>query len=48
MLDACIDVHPNDLTRDGLRERAWEKQQPRCLGRLAGLTDRGRAPGYCF
>lgn len=40
LLDATIDVHPDDLTLDALRARAWEKLQPTYLRRLAGLVDR--------
>ena len=43
LLDATIDVSPNDLTLDDLRTRAWEKVQPHYLARLAGLIDRFHA-----
>lgn len=40
LLDATIDVNPNDLTLDELRERAWAQIQPHYLARLSGLIDR--------
>lgn len=40
LLDVAVDVHPDDLALDELRERAWEKVQPHYLARLAGLIDR--------
>lgn len=43
LLDATIDVNPDDLTLDELCERAWEKVQPHYLARLAGLIDRFNA-----
>lgn len=39
LLDASLDVHPDDLPIDALRERAWQLIQPSFLARLAGLTD---------
>lgn len=35
----AIDVHPDALTIDALRERAWSLTLPRYLGRLASLID---------
>lgn len=35
----AIDVHPDALTIDALRERAWNLTLPRYLGRLASLID---------
>lgn len=46
LLDARIDVHPDDLTLDELRARAWEQVQPYYLKRLAGLVDRFHAAGH--
>lgn len=43
LLDETIDVNPDDLTLDELRERAWDKVQPHYLGRLAGFIDRFNA-----
>ncbi len=43
LLDAAIDVHPDNLTLDELRESAWAKMQPHYLARLAGLIDRFNA-----
>lgn len=43
MLDATIDVNPDDLTSEELRERAWAAVQPYYLERLAGLIDRFHA-----
>jgi hypothetical protein len=40
LLDAALDVHPDDLTPSELRKRAWEIMQPHYLARLAGLIDR--------
>lgn len=40
LLDATIDVNPNDLTLDELRERAWAQIQPHYLARLSGLINR--------
>jgi hypothetical protein len=34
-----IDVHPDALTGDGLRERAWQVVAPRYLQRLQGLVE---------
>ncbi len=35
----AIDIHPDDLSIDALRERAWQLILPRYLHRLATLTD---------
>jgi peptide subunit release factor 1 (eRF1) len=43
LLDTTLDVHPDDLTPDALRERAWEQLLPHYLQRLAGLVDRFHA-----
>ncbi len=40
LLEESIDVHPDDLTLDALRQRVWEQLQPHYLERLAGLVDR--------
>jgi hypothetical protein len=40
LLDVAVDVHPDDLTLDALRGRAWEIVQSHYLARLAGLVDR--------
>ena len=42
LLAESIDVHPDDLTTDALRMRAWEQLQPHYLQRLAGLVDHFR------
>jgi len=39
LLDAALDVHPDDLSPDQLRERAWHAIQPSYLARLAALLD---------
>ncbi len=39
----AIDIHPDDLSLDTLRERAWHLMLPRYLERLGGLTDRFHA-----
>lgn len=39
LLDASLDVHPDDLSIDALRQRAWQLLQPSLLARLAILTD---------
>lgn len=39
LVDEAIDVHPDDLSSDELRERAWQLMQPRYLERLAGLVE---------
>lgn len=36
----AIDVHPDALDNDGLRERAWQLVAPYYLDRLQGLVDR--------
>ncbi|MEO5811128.1 MAG: hypothetical protein ABIU96_14605 [Rhodanobacter sp.] len=43
LLAESLDVHPEDLSPDALRERAWEQLQPYYLQRLAGLIDRFHA-----
>lgn len=40
LLDDTIDVNPESLTVEELRERAWEKILPHYLARLDGLIDR--------
>lgn len=39
LLDQAIDVHPDALSLDALRERAWQVVQPHYLQRLAGLAE---------
>ena len=39
LIKEAIDVHPDDLSFDALRERAWQLGQPYYLKRLAGLVD---------
>ncbi len=39
LIDAAIDVHPDALSIDALREWAWQLMQPRYLERLAGLVE---------
>ena len=46
LLDEMIDVHPDDLGVESLRERVWEQLQPHYLERLAGLVDRFHAAGH--
>lgn len=46
LLEEAIDVHPDDLTVDALRERIWKQLQPHYLERLAGLVDRFHAAGH--
>ncbi|MEO7050901.1 MAG: hypothetical protein ABI128_04475 [Rhodanobacter sp.] len=46
LLEESIDVHPNDLGVDALRERVWEQLQPYYLERLGGLLDRFHAAGH--
>ncbi|MCB1623956.1 MAG: hypothetical protein KDI32_05175, partial [Pseudomonadales bacterium] len=50
LMSDTIDVHPDSLTIDELRERAWQLVQPHYLNRLAGFVDafgaaRSRRPG---
>ncbi len=52
LLPEAIDVHPDDLSPEALRERAWRLVQPYYLERLGGLIERfgaaraaGRAAG---
>lgn len=48
LLDTAIDVHPDDLSLDELRARAWELVLPRYLARLAAWIERfnaGRSRG---
>lgn len=40
LLAGSIDVHPDDLDMDTLRQRVWEQVQPHYLQRLAGFVDR--------
>lgn len=39
LLDASLDVHPDDLTLDELRLSAWQAIEPAYLARLARLID---------
>jgi hypothetical protein len=39
LMDEAIDVYPDALSRDALRERAWQVMLPRYLRRLAGLVE---------
>jgi len=39
LMKETIDIHPDDLTFDELRERAWQLVLPHYLERLAGLVD---------
>ena len=39
LLDVSLDVHPDDLTPDELRQRTWQAIEPAYLARLAGLID---------
>lgn len=39
LMKEALDVHPDALLRDALRERAWQLVQPHYLERLAGLVD---------
>lgn len=39
LLDAALDVHPDNLSIDELREAAWQLIRPSYLARLASLTD---------
>lgn len=39
LVDEAIDVHPDDLSIDALRSRAWQLMQPHYLERLAGLVE---------
>jgi hypothetical protein len=43
VLDAAIDVDPDDLSLDDLRARAWEIMLPRYLERLSGFIDQFNA-----
>lgn len=43
LLAGSIDVHPDDLDLDTLRQRAWDQVQPHYLQRLAGFIDRFHA-----
>ena len=38
-MEVAIDVHPDTLSLDDLRERAWKVVEPRYLQRLAGLVE---------
>ncbi len=40
LMAEAIDVHPDDLTLEALRERAWQLVQPYYLQRLGDLTER--------
>lgn len=39
LMKEAIDVHPDDLSLDALRERAWQLMQPYYLERLAGFVE---------
>jgi hypothetical protein len=39
LADAAIDVYPDAIQQDALRERAWQAMLPRYLQRLDGLVD---------
>jgi len=39
LADVALDVYPDTLSQDALRERAWQAMRPRYLQRLAALTD---------
>jgi hypothetical protein len=39
LLDAGIDIHPDALSLDELRQRAWRVFEPRYLARLAALVE---------
>jgi len=39
LMDEAIDVHPDALSLDALRERAWQVVLPHYLQRLAGLVE---------
>ena len=39
LLPDAIPVHPDDLTLDALRDRAWQVVEPRYQARLSGLVD---------
>jgi len=39
LADEGIDIHPDSLTADALRDRAWRAFEPRFRARLAGLVE---------
>ncbi|MGB6190822.1 MAG: hypothetical protein WBF42_00010 [Terracidiphilus sp.] len=39
LMNEAIDVHPDAVSMDELRERAWQAIEPRYLARLSQLTD---------
>jgi hypothetical protein len=39
LMDEAINVHPDAMSLDALRERAWQVVQPHYLQRLAGLVE---------
>jgi hypothetical protein len=39
LMEESIDVHPDALSIEALRERAWQVVEPQYLARLAGLVD---------
>ena len=50
LLKEALDVHPDAMSIDALRERAWQLIQPQYLDRLAGFVDsygvaKGKAQG---
>ena len=46
LLDETINVFPDELSPDSLRERVWQLLQPYYLQRLAGLVDRFHAADH--
>lgn len=46
LLAESIDINPDDLSADALRERVWEQVQPHYLERLNGLVDRFHAADH--
>src|SRR5690606_388639 len=43
LMPGAIDVHPDAISRDELRERAWQLVLPLYLDRLSGLIDQFEA-----
>ncbi len=46
LLAESLDVHPDDLSADGLRERVWVQLQPYYVERLGRLVDRFHAAAH--
>lgn len=46
LLAESIDVHPDDLSLDALRERAWAQVQPHYLDRLSAMLGRFHAAAH--